>query len=167
VTFISVPEKPATRINENEDDVDDCDAGNAFSHAEYGPEYAADNTEEKSDSFFAADEPEAGYDKGSSAPVHVITPFQSFSPTRRVSGGGDAFLDSQSSGGFWGGAWTVGIGPTGEPARNSSFRSYYTGQMSSGQSRKCPKDAGWRKIALLTGLFFLKNIFSNFSRPKS
>jgi hypothetical protein len=30
---------------------------------------------------------------------------------------GDARQKSQSSGGLWGGAWAVGIGPTGEPAR--------------------------------------------------
>ena len=71
----SVPEKPATRINENEDDVDDCDAGNAFPKAEKGPQYAADYAQDKPDSFFAADEPKAGQDKGCSAPVHAITPF--------------------------------------------------------------------------------------------
>lgn len=72
---ISVPEKPATRVNENENDVDDCDAGNAFMQAKNCPKNAADDAQDKSCPFFTADEPEAYKDKGGSAPVHVITPF--------------------------------------------------------------------------------------------
>lgn len=71
-----VPEKPATRINENENDVDDCDAGNTCPQAKDSPQHAANDAKEKSDTFFAADEPEAREDKGCSAPVHAITPFQ-------------------------------------------------------------------------------------------
>ena len=74
----SVPKKPATRVNENENNVDDYDAGNAFIQSEYCPKHAADDAQDKPDTFFAADEPKAYKDKGGSAPVHAITPLLLF-----------------------------------------------------------------------------------------
>ena len=54
----SVPKIPATRVNENENDVDDYDAGNASQQTKDCPKHAADDAQDKSCPFFAADEPE-------------------------------------------------------------------------------------------------------------
>ena len=124
----SVPEKPATRVYENENDVDDCDAGNTCPQAEYSPQHAADDAKEKSYAFFAADEPEAREDKGCSAPVHAITPLLLF---RRGVVSPEAGMPSLSHNRPAGLGWCMGRGyrPGRGTREESSVVNNYTGQM--------------------------------------
>ncbi len=130
---ISVPKKPATRVNENENNVYDCDAGNACPQAKDSPHHAAKGTKEKANAFFAADEPEAREDKGCSAPVHAITPLLLF---RRgvvsLEAGMPSLSHNRPAGlGVVHGPWESAL--QGNPRGISTFDPYYTGQMLGGQ----------------------------------
>jgi len=132
----SVPKIPATRVNENENDVDDCDAGNACPQAKDGPQHAAEDAKEKANAFFAADEPEAREDKGCSAPVHAITPLLLF---RRgvvsLEAGMPSWSHNRPAGlGVVHGPWESAL--QGNPRGAFIIQNNYTGQMSGGQSRK-------------------------------
>ncbi len=125
----SVPKKPATRVNENENDVDDCDAGNACPQAKDGPQHAAEDAKEKANAFFAADEPEAREDKGCSAPVHAITPLLLF---RRgvvsLEAGMPSLSHNRPAGlGVVHGPWESAL--QGNPRGTFTVVSDYTGQM--------------------------------------
>ncbi len=125
----SVPKKPATRVYENENGVDDCDAGNACPQAKDGPQHAAEDAKEKANAFFAADEPEAREDKGCSAPVHAITPLLLF---RRgvvsLEAGMPSLSHNRPAGlGVVHGPWESAL--QGNPRGTFTVVSDYTGQM--------------------------------------
>ena len=130
----SVPEKPATRINEYENNVDDCDAGNTCPQAKDSPQHAADDAKKESYSFFAADEPEARENKGCSAPVHAITPLLLI---RRgvvsLEAGMPSLSHNRPAGlGVVHGPWESAL--QGNPRGTSTVNLDYTGQMLGGQS---------------------------------
>lgn len=68
-------------------------------------------------------------------------------------------MDSQSSGGAWGGAWAVGTGPTGEPARYFCFNLIVPNVCTVVNPPKHPKDVDYRKTGRFIPLFPTKNIF--------
>ncbi len=136
------PAEPAAGVYEDENNVDDQNAQDGMLQPIDNPKQAAEDAEEKSNPFFAADEPEAREDKGCSTPVHAITPLLLFSPRRCISGGGDAFLESQSSGGLGvvHGPWESAL--QGNPRGTSTVHIDYTGQMSGSQYAK--KSCGFK-----------------------
>jgi len=112
------PAEPAAGVYENENDVDDQNAQDGMLKPIDSPKQTPDDADEKSYPFFTADEPESREDKGRSYPIHAITPLLLYFAVPSCLRRRGCLLDSQSSGGSWGGAWAVGVGPTGEPARN-------------------------------------------------